>query len=277
MNLQSRTILVRAPRARAEKERPEKARTPTQKCFATEETGAETEGVQPEGPAGTSMISFAFPAAEPSTIEGTTETWESLLRRPASFWTLDMVDIMRNPTYVILDLGCTKPMGSRHAVNAFMKAAPSYGMECQLIPSTTNFTFANGETAHATQACRVRFPTEPPTWTDFDIVEQGHVPILMSLGQMKNLWFTLELTPETTYLTCPAFGCERTPLRVAFTNHLVLDLAKLKYSILDPRLTGTGTTSCLCRNVVMSSMQGPTQGAYLWQRHRLFGETCPER
>ena len=134
-------------------------------------------------------------------------------------------------------------MGSRPAIEAFMWAAPKAGIECILASSTAQFTFANGETSKVSQCCRVKFPTAPPTWTDFDIVEQGAVPILMSLGQMKNLGFDLEMTPETVYLTCKAFGCYRQPLHVAYTGHLVLDLARLKYSPSDSRPRAGGQHS----------------------------------
>ena len=72
-----------------------------------------------------------------------------------------------------------------------MLEAPKYGIKCQLIPVTTELTFANGETAQVTQACRVTFPTQPPSQTDFDIVEQGMFQCWMPLGQMKNKRFTL--------------------------------------------------------------------------------------
>ena len=36
-----------------------------------------------------------------------------------------VIDLAQDPTYVILGLGCTMSMGSRYAVNKFMKAATS--------------------------------------------------------------------------------------------------------------------------------------------------------
>ena len=36
--------------------------------------------------------------------------------------------------------------------------------------------------------------------TEFDIVEQGEVPILMSLPQMRNLRFHFDLHPDKAYL-----------------------------------------------------------------------------
>ena len=51
------------------------------------------------------------------------------------------------------------------------------------------------------------------------------------------------MTPETVYLTCKAFGCYRQPLHVAYTGHLVLDLARLKYSPSDSRQRAAGQHS----------------------------------
>ena len=36
---------------------------------------------------------------------------------------IKLVDLRRNPTYVVLDLGCTRAMGSRRAVEAFAAEA----------------------------------------------------------------------------------------------------------------------------------------------------------
>jgi hypothetical protein len=72
----------------------------------------------------------------------------------------------------------------------------------------------------------IYFDTKPLTWTDVDIVDEGYVPILLSLEQMRNLRFTLEHTPECDFLTCDAFDMHREPLKVSTTNHLVLDLLK---------------------------------------------------
>ena len=38
-----------------------------------------------------------------------------------------------------------------------------------------------------------------PQFTEFDIVEEGIVPLLMSLPQMRNLGFQIELTPDKVY------------------------------------------------------------------------------
>ena len=54
---------------------------------------------------------------------------------------------------------------------------------------------------------RLWLPTNPPIHTDFDIVEEGNVPLLLLLPQMQNLRFKIDLTPEAVYITSPAWTC----------------------------------------------------------------------
>ena len=61
-------------------------------------------------------------------------------------------------------------------------------------------------------------------FTEFDIVEEGDVPLLMSLPQMRNLGFQFELTPEKAYLSCARIGMRKMVLRTAISTHLILDL-----------------------------------------------------
>ena len=63
--------------------------------------------------------------------------------------------------------------------------------------------------------------------TEFDIVEQGHVPILMSLPQMRNLRFQFELHPDKALFSSPVLGIWDVKLKVAPSSHLVLDLLDL--------------------------------------------------
>ena len=61
-------------------------------------------------------------------------------------------------------------------------------------------------------------------FTDFDIVEEGDVPLLMSLPQMRNLGFQFELTPEKASLSCARIGMRKMVLKTAISTHLILDL-----------------------------------------------------
>ena len=85
-----------------------------------------------------------------------------------------------NPTYAIPDNGCTRSMGSRHAIQRFnqaiepMKDLISYSY----IPAETKFTFANW-------TLRLRYHTTPPCSTNIDMLEQGTVPILLSVSDAE--------------------------------------------------------------------------------------------
>ena len=57
----------------------------------------------------------------------------------------ELVDIRKNPTYVILDLGCTRSMGSLRAVNAFCDVAWKYGIEIEWKECWTHMSFANSK------------------------------------------------------------------------------------------------------------------------------------
>jgi hypothetical protein len=142
---------------------------------------------------------------------------------PKNQW--EVLDLERNPLYVILDLGCTRAMGSRPAIMRFAKAAPVAGLYCEFLPSNANFSFANSETGHCKEKLRIWFKTAPASWTDIDILEQGNVPILMSLGQMRNMKFELKLSPDACFLTCETLGYKDYQLRVANTRHLILNMA----------------------------------------------------
>ena len=121
-------------------------------------------------------------------------------------------------------------MGSRPAVMAFANAAWYYGIICEFLPTYSEFSFANSETNAVYEKCRIWFPTTPKCYTDVDILDKGTVPILLSLGQMRNLRFTLEMDPYVVMLTCAAFGLKRKPLCMSTSRHLVLDMGSLKYS-----------------------------------------------
>ena len=53
-----------------------------------------------------------------------------------------VINPQHNPTYAILDNGCTRSMGSWHAIQRFTQAIEPMK---DLIPAETKFTFANGE------------------------------------------------------------------------------------------------------------------------------------
>ena len=74
---------------------------------------------------------------------------------------------------------------------------------------------------------RLHFNDRRKLSTDFEIVEQGDVPFLMSLAQMRNLEFQFKLGPKYAVLTSAALGIKDFPLLVGNTGHLLLDLVQL--------------------------------------------------
>ena len=82
-----------------------------------------------------------------------------------------------------------------------MRATHIHGLDYEIVPSTSKFSFANSETTTVHQALRVWLPTKPPMFTVVDIVEQGRVPILFSLQQMKNLRMQLDMRPDRVLIS----------------------------------------------------------------------------
>ena len=95
----------------------------------------------------------------------------------------------------------------------------------QYIPAETKFTLANGETARVNWTLHLRYHTTPPCSTNIDVLEQGTVPILLSISQMRNLYMTIEHAPQCDKITCKAFGMNRQAVPVSGTGHALVDLA----------------------------------------------------
>ena len=101
---------------------------------------------------------------------------------------LQVVD--KSPTKVILDLGCTKAMGSRAAVNHFCKYIGGQGHNTyQIKPTASQFFFAGSQTSKRTEKLVVCMNDYHGSThcTEFDIVEECQAPFLMSLPQTRNL------------------------------------------------------------------------------------------
>ena len=137
------------------------------------------------------------------------------------------VDLRRNPTYVVPDLGCTRSMASRRAINAFARESPKHGIKITYRPCRTTFVFADSEKGTVKLSCVLTFPTRPPCTTQIDILEKGIVPILLSLSQMKNLGISLNLHPGGDRISCVPFGLRSSPVEVSQAGRIVLNLAEL--------------------------------------------------
>ena len=138
----------------------------------------------------------------------------------------EYIDLKTHPTYVILDSGCTKAMGSRYAVDRLVHACKQHKDSHNIWFSTescfSRFAFANGEqpTVRERLIIHLRNRTSTTGWitTSVDILDKGRVPILFSAEQMRNLRMNIEHTPVGEFLICPMFGMKKTPLAV--TPHI---------------------------------------------------------
>ena len=126
-----------------------------------------------------------FSASETHNEEGYGQAWESD-DWSASHWTHDSmtptagwfcrrtytarmvetpVNIANHPTHVVLDLGCTRSIGSRTAGERFKKHAWYYGITMEFCRCNKSFVFANSETETCKDSCIIHFPTIPPCST----------------------------------------------------------------------------------------------------------------
>ena len=82
----------------------------------------------------------------------------------------DYVDMSSNPTYVILDSGCTRAMGSRFAIDRLVKACTnhrySHLIKFTKEASNNRFSFANGESSHVKEklVIHLKNPKHPTGW-----------------------------------------------------------------------------------------------------------------
>ena len=139
------------------------------------------------------------------------------------------LNLANHPTYVVLDLGCTRSIGSRTATRRLQKHAMYHGISTEACPCDKSFVFANFETGNCWESCIIHFLIIPSCSARVDVLETCNVPILFSLHQMHNLGNTLELDPKGNKITCPAFGLYSSPADYSTMGHIVLDLTSLAY------------------------------------------------
>ena len=147
----------------------------------------------------------------------------------------EYIDLKTHPTFVILDSGCTRAMGSRFAVDRLVEACRRHPKSSNIYfttqPCHSHFSFANGEQSHVAERLIIHFRNDQSAngWitTSVDILDKGQVPILFSVEQMRNLRMNIEHTPVGEFLTCPLFGMHKTALAVSTSNHKALDIMSL--------------------------------------------------
>ena len=102
------------------------------------------------------------------------------------------LNLANHPTHVVLDLGCTRSIGSRSASERVKKHAWFHGITTEFCRCNKSFVFATSETETCMESCIILFPTTPPCSTKVEVLDTGDVPILFSLSQIKNLGMTVE-------------------------------------------------------------------------------------
>ena len=137
------------------------------------------------------------------------------------------------PTVAILDLGCTRAIGSRNAVNAFGDYVDKHdcGLWYKIEQTSSSLFLANSQQTKCTEKLVIHMYDK--SWsvhtTEFDIVEEGNVPLLMSLPQMRNLGFQFELSPQKSFLNCTRLGIWKHQLRMSKSTHLVMDFQDIAW------------------------------------------------
>ena len=88
------------------------------------------------------------------------------------------LNLANHPTHVVLDLGDTRSLRSRAAIERFQKYAWYYGFTTEFCRCNKSFVFASSETETFVESCIAHFPTAPPCSTKVDVLETRDVTIL---------------------------------------------------------------------------------------------------
>ena len=145
---------------------------------------------------------------------------------------IEIINITEDPTYVILDLGCTRSMGSRKAVLAFEEAAWEYGITCVWKRCWTKMSFANSTSEWLEWCIEVHFLIDPPVQTTIAVHDHGDIPIFVSTTQMMNLGFDLHFEPGAVCLSCKLLGYDNERLPFSTSRHCLVNLAHIQGKII---------------------------------------------
>ena len=137
------------------------------------------------------------------------------------------VDMRKFPTYVILDSGCTRNMGSMERVLEFIRFCEA---NCSWISfewkyEPVRFSFANSHSKWVYWTLVVHYSLDRPFALEISVLEEGNVPVLLSNKQMGVLHLDLINREECTFINCPCLGLYRSPAEISTSNHQVVDLA----------------------------------------------------
>ena len=135
-----------------------------------------------------------------------------------------------------------------------MKAWREQGYTCELLPSTATFSFANSQRSRCRECLKVWYGDG--YFTIFDIVEEGRVPMLMSIIQMMNL--NLQLTCHNGGVRVQSANFrhgKQFDLEFSTSGHAILDLTRITYKG-DTSFVGIGTG----RSYAQKDQKPPAEG-----------------
>ena len=154
---------------------------------------------------------------------------DGIARKPTLLGWRYTLNLVHHLTRVVLDLGCTRSIGSRSAIERFQKHSWYYGIATEICRCNTSFMFAKSETETCLESCIIHFPTTPPCSTIVDELETSDVPVVFSLHQMRNLGTTIKLDPQGDKIICAAFGLFSFVEENFIMGHIVWDLTSPKH------------------------------------------------
>ena len=141
------------------------------------------------------------------------------------------IDLRNNPTYVILDSGCTRSMGSKTKVMLFIAFCVEHcpWIKFKWIWQPVKFSFANSHSNWVNWTVLINYHFEDGTTFTIpvSVLEEGDVPILLSNQMMGTLHLDIINREECTFINCPCLGMFRAPAELSTTNHQVIDLSTL--------------------------------------------------
>ena len=85
------------------------------------------------------------------------------------------LNLANHPTHVVVDLGRTRWIGSRAAIEKFKKHVWYYGITTAFGRCNKSLVFANSEMETGMESCIIHFPTAPPCSTQVDVLETSDV------------------------------------------------------------------------------------------------------
>ena len=140
------------------------------------------------------------------------------------------LNLAHHPTHVVLDLGCTRSIGSRAAIRRFQKHALHYGMTTEFYSCNSPLCLPTLRQKLVGKVVLFIFRHHLHVLPELTCLRratcQSYSPFLT---KKKSLGMTIQLDPKGDTITCPSFGMDSSPAEYFTMGHIVLDLTSLAY------------------------------------------------